>query len=130
MTTMNRYFFEHDECTSSMRVGIILSFTALTLLNIAWTVWKCRVDYVHYYPQSRDHWKYYATVQALVATVSFYSMDYYVHKGVPFNCFFQYNEAASETMFYLSFALITVISYLEHHIWKKIPDMMTEDTCS
>lgn len=120
MTILNRYFFDNDTCSSGMKAGVIITFTILGIFNIIWTAWHCRIDYIHNYPESRSHWKYYAATQAIVSTIAFYSVDYYLHKGLPFNCFFQYNQVASEIMFYLSCTAIVGISYLEHTVWKKL----------
>jgi len=121
MTMMNRYVFENIDCSAGNQVGIIIVFIILTVLNFAWTIVRSKHDFTVNYPHTDNQWKTYAGWQCLTSILSFYSLNYYIHKGVPFNCFFQYNEIAAEMLFYLSFAVIATISYIEHTKWKKLP---------
>lgn len=119
MTMLNRYIFEKTSCN---RLAISFTFLFLTLMNCIWVVVRSRSDFIQNYPHTGTQWKKYALCQCIISVISFYSLNYYTHKGVPFNCFFPYSELASELLFYTSFVLITLISYVEHYYWKKIPD--------
>jgi hypothetical protein len=126
MTMLNRYAFENVPCNTNSKFGIILVFILLTIINFIWTTIRSKNDFTTNYPHTGNRWKYYALWQCITSILSFYSLNYYIHKGVPFNCFFSYNEIAAEIMFYLSFLVITTISYLEHYHWKKIPFQFSE----
>ena len=121
-TALNNEAFRElgEECTPGAKAGIIVSFTVLTLVGLLWTVIQSRADYMHNYPHAQRNWGLYAAIQSVVMVWSFYSLNYYTHEGVPFNCFFQYNKTGAQVMFWLSFVLIGTISYMEHNYWKKL----------
>lgn len=121
MTMMNRYVFENTTCSAGSKAGIIIVFIVLTILNFVWTIIRSQHDFTTNYPHTDNQWKIYAGWQCLSSVLTFYAFNYYIHKGIPFNCFFEYNEIAAELLFYLSFAIIATISYIEHSQWKKLP---------
>lgn len=123
MVMLNRYLFEDIKCTSSAKVTIAITFLSLTVIDCIWTTVKCKVDFTQNYPHTGRKWIKYAIIQCCCSLISFYSLNYYIHKGVPFNCYFNYNEVAAELMFYMSFLFISLISYIEHAHWKALPGL-------
>ena len=121
-TAFNNEVFKKldEECTSGDKAAIIVIFLFLTFMGLIWVIVKCRSDYIHNYPHAISGWRWYAAIQSVVMIISFYSINYYTHEGVPFNCFFEYNATASQIMFWMSFVLVATISYMEHAYWKKL----------
>lgn len=125
LTMLNHYYFsdlDPYECqkSSQKKALIITAFIILGLFDLVWTVKQCQLDFITNYPYTGIKWMYYAAVQGFTSLLSFYSVNYYLHKGVPFNCFFEYNQVKAEVFFYLSFLFIAGVSYLEHYYWKKL----------
>lgn len=120
MAMLNQYVFEDIICTRSAKAGIILTFIFLTVMDVMWTVYHCHVDFAIYYPHTGNKWKKYALARSITSILSFYSLNYFIHRGTPFNCFFDYNEVTANVVLYLSFLLIATVSYAEHFYWKKL----------
>lgn len=120
LAMLNQYAFNDITCTTSNKVAIIISFITLTFIDVVWTVYHCKVDFTVNYPHSGNRWKKYAIVRSLTSLLSFYSLNYFIHQGVPFNCFFDYSIIAANIMLYLSFATVATVSYVEHYYWKKL----------
>jgi hypothetical protein len=116
MSLLNQYV--RWECTPMHQTLIIITFTVLTVADVIWTAYHCKVDFTYNYPHIGSRWKRYAVVRSLTSVLSFYSVNYFVHQGIPFNCFFPYNVVASNILLYVSFVVISVISYIEHYYWK------------
>ena len=121
MSMVNRYVFEGIECSNTSKGAAVIIFLVFTSLNIVWTLIRSKHDFTTNYPHTGNNWMKYAWLQCLVSTLSFFSFDYYIHKGEPFNCLAKYNERVAEAMFYVSFTAIAFISYVEHSRWKKLP---------
>jgi hypothetical protein len=121
MAMVNKYAFNNIVCTDGMHVGIFFTFLILSTLDVVWTVYHCKVDFTVNYPHSMNQWRKYAIVRSSTSLLAFFSINYFVHKGVPFNCFFGYNSVAANVILYLSFATVATVSYIEHYYWKKLP---------
>uniref|UniRef100_A0A6C0J6X6 Uncharacterized protein n=1 Tax=viral metagenome TaxID=1070528 RepID=A0A6C0J6X6_9ZZZZ len=124
MSMMNRYVFEGTTCSKALKNSAIITFIVLSILNFIWTAVRCKHDFLLNYPHTGNKWKNYAVLQCIISMLSFFSLNYYIHKGVPFNCFIPYNKTLADTLFYLSFSVIITISYVEHISWKKIPGVI------
>lgn len=120
MAMLNQYAFGSMDCTAGNKAGIILVFAVLTVVDVLWTVYHCHVDFTVNYPDSGSKWKRYAAIRAATSVLAMYSLNYFIHQGVPFNCFFGYDVVAANVVLYLSFATIATVSYIEHYYWKKL----------
>lgn len=120
LAMLNQYAFEDMDCTPGNKALIVMTFISLTVADIVWTVYHCKVDFTHNYPQSGTKWRRYAVIRSVTSVLTFYSLNYFIHKGVPFNCFFSYNEVAANIMFYLAFLTVATVSYVEHYYWKQL----------
>jgi hypothetical protein len=120
LAMLNQYTFEDIECTQGNQAAIIISFILLTIIDVVWTTYHCKIDFIYNYPYSGSQWKKYAVIRSLTSILAFYSLNYFIHKGTPFNCFFSYNAVAANVMFYLSFLTVATVSYVEHYYWKKL----------
>lgn len=120
LAMLNQYAFVDIECTASNKAGIILAFLFLTIFDIVWTIYHCKVDFTINYPHTGRQWVKYACIRSFTSVLAFYSVNYFIHRGVPFNCFFPYSVVASNVMLYFSFITIATVSYIEHYYWKKL----------
>lgn len=120
MAMLNQYAFSDITCTPGNKVGIILTFLFLAVIDVIWTVYHCKVDFTINYPNSGKKWIKYATIRSLTSLLAFFSFNYFIHQGTPFNCFFSYNAIAANVILYLSFLTIATVSYIEHYYWKKL----------
>lgn len=120
MAMLNQYSFTNMECTQVNKAGIILAFLLLTIIDVVWTVYHCKIDFTVNYPHTGNKWVKYATIRSLTSVLAFYSVNYFIHLGDPFNCFFPYNVASANVMLYLSFLTVATVSYIEHYYWKKL----------
>lgn len=120
MAMLNQYAFNDVACTDGSRAGIFLTFLTLATLDVVWTIYHCKVDFTVNYPNSGTKWRKYAFVRSLTSLLAFFSINYFIHQGVPFNCFFNYNAVAANIVLYLSFVAVATTSYIEHYYWKKL----------
>jgi len=127
MTMMNRYVFEGSNCSREIKNSAIITFIVLSILNFIWTAVHTKHDFLLNYPHTGNKWRTYAVIQCLISLLSFFSLNYYIHKGVPFNCFTPYDKTVADTLFYLSFSTIITTSYVEHIYWKKLPGVIFQD---
>lgn len=127
LSMFNRYLFDTKNCTDNRRIGILLVFTLLSIIDCVWTIYKTHRRYIRDHPRPVNHkWMHYAAIQCIVSVLSLFSLTYYLHDGVPFNCFFNYQPVSAEVLFYLSFAFIWLISWLEHYYWTKEPGYLPQ----
>lgn len=127
MSMLNRYVYENVRCKEVSESGIIVVYVIISVMNFIWVTVRSRHDFLINYPETGSKWKKYAFYQCMISILSLYSLNYYVNKGVPFNCFFAYNETLAETLFYLTFGIITTLSYIEHSVWKKLGSELLSD---
>jgi hypothetical protein len=128
MAMLNQYAFTDIECTPGNKIAIILTFIVLAILDAVWNIYHCKVDFTINYPHSGHRWIRYAIVRSLTSLLAFFSVNYFIHQGVPFTCFFPYDAVIGNIVLYLSFATIATVSYVEHYYWKKltIPEVGVE----
>lgn len=120
LSMLNQYSFENMECTAENKTLVIVTYIIITLIDVVWTVLHCKHDFLINYPHTGDMWVHYAILKTSGSVLSLFSVNYFVHKGIPFNCFVDYDPVMSNTLFYLSFAIVTLIGYFEHYYWKRI----------
>jgi len=120
MAMLNQYSFTDMECTSANKAMVIFAFLFLTVIDIVWTVYHCKIDFTMNYPHTGRKWTKYAIVRSVTSVLAFYSVNYFIHLGVPFNCFFPYDVIRANAMLYLSFLTVATVSFIEHYYWKKL----------
>lgn len=52
---------------------------------------------------------------SIMSLISFFAVSYYIPSGKPFSCFFKYDSGTAAIIFYLSFGLVYLYSYIEHN---------------
>ena len=52
---------------------------------------------------------------SIMSLISFFAVSYYIPSGKPFSCFFKYDSSIAAIIFYLSFGLVYLYSYIEHN---------------
>lgn len=124
LSMLNQYVFEDMACTMSDKVNIAWIYFVLVIFDVYWTIIHCKNDFEINYPHTGTRWTRYAAIRVSTSLVSMFSFSYFVHKGVPFNCFYPYDNTFANIMFYLSFLLVTAVSCAEHYYWKKLPILM------
>lgn len=121
ISMLNQYVFESMECSTDNRVAIAFIYAVLAIFDVYWTVLHCKSDFQVNYPHSGQRWVRYAIIRTLTSLLSMFSFSYFIHKGVPFNCFYEYSRTFANVMFYLSFLIVMTVSYTEHYYWKRLP---------
>jgi hypothetical protein len=123
LSVLNFYFFSGIQlpCSQEIRIGIIVSFSLLAALDVVLTTLSCRRVYCIDYPQYKTHWWRYALIEVIISLFSFFSLNYFIHQGVPFTCFYEFNSALAQSTFYIFLTLIAGLGYFKHKCWKKLP---------
>ena len=86
-------------------------------------------EYVYAYSYYTKHYNTHSFKQRLLFSIlssfislwSFIATSYYIQDGKPFSILFDYNSLVANVIFYLSFGLISLITYLEHFKWSDLP---------
>jgi len=120
MAMLNQYSFTDMNCTPANKAIVISTFLLLTVIDVVWTVYHCKIDFTVNYPHTGHKWIKYAVIRSATSVLAFYSVNYFIHLGAPFNCFFPYNAVMANVMFYLCFLTVSTVSFIEHYYWKKL----------
>ena len=62
----------------------------------------------------------YTILSTFISLWIFVVTSYYIESGVPFSDLFLYNKIIANIIFYISYGLVGLITYLEHFKWKKL----------
>lgn len=71
---------------------------------------------------------YFSMLSSFISLWAFVSTSYYVQDGKPFSLLFNYNSLVANVIFYMSFGLISLITYLEHFKWPHLPYYQLSNT--
>ena len=70
----------------------------------------------------------YCSLNSIISMGAFISTTYYINNGEPYMCIFNYDKNIAAIQFYMTYAIIFVISYIEQHMLSKIPKKNNPNT--
>ena len=106
---------------STYLIGFWIYFPLLCLITCIWESFHAYTEYKNKYPQ-RTHKERvcYTILSTFISLWVFIATSYYINDGIPFSILFEYNTIIANITFYMSYALVSLITYLEHYKWPKL----------
>ena len=101
-----------DKCNNSSKFTVPICFGVLLVLTAIWESFYAQEDY-HNKNSKRISLCCYIITKVSSALLAFIAYSYFCYNGSPFNCLFGYSSELANILFYLSFAVIATIAYVE-----------------
>lgn len=101
-----------DKCNYSSKYTVPICFGILVALTAIWEFFCARSDYLRK-NSKRVSLCCYIMIKVSSALLAFIAYSYFCFRGNPFNCLFKYSTELANILFYLSFAVIVTIAYIE-----------------
>ena len=113
---------------SIYRIAFWIYFPILCLLTCIWEGIHSYFRYIKIYPNRTNcEVASYTAISIFVSLWVFIATCYYIENGIPFSYLFPYNNIISSIVFFISYGLVSCISYVEHFIWSKISNNQVLD---
>lgn len=96
-------------------------YPLLCVITGIWEAAHAYSDYKKKYPTRTEKERIgYTILSSMISIWIFIVTCYYIENGVPFSLLFDYNTIAANIIFYMSYGLVSLITYLEHFKWPKL----------
>ena len=96
-------------------------YPLLCLITGIWEAAHAYSDYNKKYPNRTKKERIgYTILSSMISIWIFIVTCYYIENGAPFSLLFNYNIIAANIIFYMSYGLVSLITYLEHFKWPKL----------
>ena len=112
---------DYDADDISYMVGFWIYYPILCLMCCTLEGFHSYMDYKKTYPhRSIKERICYTGLSTFISFWIFVVTCYYIEDGVPFSDIYPYNKIITSIIFYSSYGLIGLITYLEHFQWPKL----------
>jgi hypothetical protein len=109
-------------CAEDAKKAVLACYTVLSILDFSWTFLMASYTFKRLYPDSPKRWVAYSCIQASVSVLYFIAVVYFTNDGFPLSCVTPYNRTVAQALFYVAFVLTASVAYVEHFLWRKLPD--------
>ena len=119
MTIVN---FGYEKCINDSNhiYGFWAYYIILLILTGIWEGFHSYYHFLKVYPHKSSKSRIIFTViSTLVSVLSFFALTYFIQSGKPFSCYYSYSNIASGILFFLTYAVVCTITYVEQFYWGK-----------